>query len=90
MSLTDRELAVLDIARLSWRYEGAREQAMKDRTGLNPAQFTQVLNNLIDRPDVLAFDPLLVKRLRRVREARQRTRAQRRRHPATRSSQSLW
>jgi hypothetical protein len=37
-----------------------------------------VLNALIDRPDALAFDPLLVKRLRRLRSSRQRARAARR------------
>ena len=41
-------------------------------------RYYQVLNALIDRPEALAFDPLLVRRLRRLRAARQRARSARR------------
>jgi hypothetical protein len=37
-----------------------------------------VLNALVDRPEALAADPMLVKRLRRLRSARQKARAARR------------
>ena len=37
-----------------------------------------MLNALIDKPEALAVDPLLIKRLRRLRTSRQRTRAARR------------
>nr|MBA2477365.1 DUF3263 domain-containing protein [Sporichthyaceae bacterium] len=41
-------------------------------------RYYQVLNALIDRPEALAYDPMLIKRLRRLRATRQRTRAARR------------
>jgi hypothetical protein len=33
-----------------------------------------VLNRLIDRPEALAYDPMLVRRLRRLRDSRRRRR----------------
>ena len=41
-------------------------------------RYYQVLNALIDRPDALESDPMLVKRLRRMRATRQRARSARR------------
>jgi hypothetical protein len=55
-----------------------QEQAIRDQFGMSATRYYQVLNALIDRPESLAFDPLLVKRLRRLRAARQRQRSARR------------
>ena len=46
---------------------GAKETAIRDRFGLSPTRYYQVLNALVDRPAALAADPLLVRRLRRLR-----------------------
>ena len=73
--LTRREHEVLAFERQWWRRPGAKETAIRDRFGLAPTRYYQVLNALVDRPDALALDPLLVRRLRRVRRARQRTRS---------------
>ena len=51
---------------------------MRDRLGVSGTRYHQLLNSLIDRPDALAYDPMLVGRLRRLREARRRARAARR------------
>jgi len=40
-------------------------------------RYYQLLNELIDRPEALAFDPVLVKRLRAQRARRQRMRSPR-------------
>ena len=61
-----------------WKHAGAKEQAIRDAFGLSSTRYYQVLNALIDRPESLAFDPLLVRRLRRLRAARQRARSARR------------
>ena len=45
---------------------------------MSATRYYQVLNALIDKPEALAFDPLLVKRLRRLRAASQRQRSARR------------
>ena len=70
--LSERDQAVLDFERQWWKYAGAKEQAIRDQFQMSATRYYQVLNALIDRPEALAHDPLLVKRLRRLRAARQR------------------
>jgi Protein of unknown function (DUF3263) len=72
--LTERERQVLAFERQWWRRPGAKEQAIRDLFGLSSTRYYQLLNNLLDNPDALAYDPVLVKRLRRLRATRTRTR----------------
>ena len=76
--LTERELAILAFERQWWKYAGAKETAVRDLFDMSATRYYQVLNALIDRPDALVADPMLVKRLRRLRSTRQRTRSARR------------
>jgi len=76
--LTERDAAVLDFEKQWWKYAGAKEQAVRELFGLSATQYYQVLNTLIDSPAALAAEPMLVKRLRRMRASRQRERTQRR------------
>jgi hypothetical protein len=75
MGLSRREHEMLTFERQWWRHAGAKETAIRDRFGVTPTRYYQVLNALVDRPDALAADPLLVRRLRRLRLARARTRS---------------
>jgi hypothetical protein len=68
--LTRREHDMLAFERQWWRRPGAKETAIRDRFGLAPTRYYQVLNALVDRPAALEADPLLVRRLRRLRAAR--------------------
>ncbi len=76
--LSERDQQILAFERLWWKYAGAKEQAVRDQFAMSTTRYYQVLNALIDRPESMAFDPLLVKRLRRLRSARQRQRSARR------------
>lgn len=76
--LAERDQAILAFERQWWRYAGAKEQSIRDEFAMSATRYYQVLNALIDRPDALAYDPMLIKRLRRLRATRQRTRAARR------------
>ena len=76
--LTERDREVLAFERQWWKYAGAKEQAVRDLFGLSATRYYQLLTALIDRPEALVFDPMLVKRLRRLRATRQRTRSARR------------
>jgi hypothetical protein len=76
--LTDLEQRILEFERQWWRYAGAKEQAIRDQFGLSATRYYQTLNALIDTRTALEFDPLLVKRLRRLRDQRQRARTARR------------
>ncbi|MCK0517058.1 DUF3263 domain-containing protein [Williamsia sp. DF01-3] len=76
--LTRREHDILAFERQWWKYAGAKEEAIKELFGLSATRYYQVLNALVDRPEALAADPMLVKRLRRLRASRQKARAARR------------
>ena len=76
--LSERERDILAFERQWWKYAGAKEQAIKDLFDMSATRYYQVLNALIDRPEALVHDPMLVKRLRRLRTTRQRTRSARR------------
>ena len=75
VNLASRDRDVLAFERQWWRFPGAKETAIRERFGLSPTRYYQVLNGVIDRPEALAADPLLVRRLRRMRSARQRQRS---------------
>lgn len=77
-TLAERERAMLDFERQWWRYAGSKEQAVRDLFDMSATRYYQVLNALIDRPDAVDYDPMLVKRLRRMRASRQRARTARR------------
>ena len=76
--LTDREGEVLAFERQWWKYAGAKEQAIKELFDMSATRYYQVLNALIDSPSALEADPMLIKRLRRLRASRQRQRSARR------------
>ncbi|HET9655274.1 MAG TPA: DUF3263 domain-containing protein [Kineosporiaceae bacterium] len=76
--LSPREQEILAFERQWWKYAGAKEQAVRELFDLSSTRYYQVLNALIDRPEALAHDPMLVKRLRRMRRTRQRARSARR------------
>lgn len=76
--LSDRDREILDFERQWWKYAGAKEQAIRDLFDVSTTRYYQLLNTIIDRGEALAYDPMLVKRLRRMRASRQRARSARR------------
>src|SRR5215510_16540620 len=76
--LSRRDREILAFERQWWKYAGAKEQAIRELFDMSTTRYYQVLNALIDTPDALAADPMLVKRLRRLRASRQRQRSARR------------
>lgn len=74
-TLSDLEQRVLEFERSWWRYAGAKESAIKELFDLTPPRYYQLLNDLIDREDALMASPMLVKRLRRLRQARMSARS---------------
>ena len=76
-TLTDLETRILEFERNWWRFAGAKETAIKDLFDMTAPRYYQLLNDLIDRDDALEASPMLVKRLRRLREARMAARTAR-------------
>jgi Protein of unknown function (DUF3263) len=71
--LSPREAEMLAFERQWWKFAGAKEQAIRELFDLTATRYYQVLNTLIERPEALEHDAMLVKRLRRTREARRRS-----------------
>jgi hypothetical protein len=76
-ALSERDMRVLAFERSTWRSAGAKEQAIAETLDMSSTRYYQLLNELIDSPEALKFDPVLVKRLRAQRARRQRMRSPR-------------
>jgi hypothetical protein len=74
-ALSERDMRLLAFERGTWRTAGAKEQAIVEVLGISATRYYQLLNELIDSPDALKFDPVLIKRLRAQRARRQRMRS---------------
>ena len=75
--LSELETRILEFEGTWWKFAGAKESAIKELFDLNAPRYYQLLNDLIDREDALIAAPMLVKRLRRLREARMSARSTR-------------
>jgi Protein of unknown function (DUF3263) len=74
MALSDRDRAVLEFERSWWTEPGSKEVAVRARLGLSAGRYRQVLAGLMDSDEAEAFDPLVIRRLRRRRQQLRRAR----------------
>lgn len=75
--LSEVDAAILDFEASWWSAPGAKESEIRERFGLSAPRYYQILNSLIDSPEALQAQPLLVKRLRRLRQRRHENRSAR-------------
>ena len=75
--LDDRAMRVLAFEGRAWQHAGIKAEAIREEFGISAARYYRILGDLIDSPAALRHDPMLVKRLQRMREARAATRARR-------------
>lgn len=68
--LTERDRAILALEAAWPRHGGAKEEAIRAQLGMSAARYYQLLGRLIDSEAALAHDPVLVRRLRRLRDSR--------------------
>ncbi|WP_210502934.1 DUF3263 domain-containing protein [Nocardioides xinjiangensis] len=68
--LSDFERSVLDFERALWRHLRAKEEAIEETFGVSPARYFRFLDVIISKDAALRHDPLLVRRLRRLRDTR--------------------
>ena len=76
MALTDRDRAILDFERTWWTEAGPKDTAIRERFELSGTRYYQLLTELLEDDEALAYDPLLVRRLRRARDRRRRARVE--------------
>ncbi len=75
--LSELDIKMLDFERSWWKHAGVKEQAIKERFDMSATRYYQLLNELLEQPAAMAHDPILVKRLKRLRVYRQRQRVAR-------------
>ena len=68
--LTERDRAILALETAWPRHGGAKEEVIRAQLGMSAARYYQLLGRLIDSEEALEYDPMLVRRLRRIRDAR--------------------
>jgi hypothetical protein len=73
--LSDLERSLLDFAGQTWRSRGLQEQAIRDLFDLSATRYHQLVHGLLERPEALAYAPITVRRLQRLRDARERARS---------------
>ena len=73
--LSEFEVRMLEFERSWWRHAGVKESSIKELFNLTPPAYYQLLNNLIDREAAVMAEPILVKRLRRLRDTRTQARS---------------
>jgi hypothetical protein len=78
--LGERDLAILEFENRWWQHAGQKEEAVRAAFGFSTTRYYQLLGALIDSPAALMHDPLLVKRLHRLRDTRQAARRARARN----------
>lgn len=74
MELTDRDRAILDFERSWWSESGPKEALIREKFELSATRYYQILNELLESDAAYEYDPLVVRRLRRLRDRRRRAR----------------
>ncbi len=82
-ALAERDRRILDFEREWMRKPAAKDEAVRQEFGLTAARYYQVLNSVIDSPAAIVYDPMLVRRLQRVRETKTSARTLLQPHPTT-------
>lgn len=73
--LTETEKKMLYLEQGYFKYAGAKDEQIFEALRMSPTAYYAALNKLIDDPRALAWDPMTVKRLHRLRDARRAQRS---------------
>ena len=77
MALTERDRAIIEFERTWWSEDSSKESIIRDRFALSTTRYYELLGDLIDSDEAYEFDPLVIRRLRRLRDRRRRARFER-------------
>ena len=70
MTLTERDMAIIEFERSAWKSSETKQQSIRQAFSISPARYYQLRDSLLDKPEALQFDPLVIKRLQRDRKVR--------------------
>ncbi len=77
MALTERDLAILEVERTWWSEDSSKESIIRERFELSTTRYYELLGELIDSDEAYGHDPLVIRRLRRLRDRRRKARFER-------------
>ncbi len=77
MALTERDRAIIEFERTWWAEDSSKETIIRERFELSTTRYYQLLGELIDSDEAYEYDPLVIRRLRRLRDRRRRARFER-------------
>ena len=72
--LSKIEMSLIEFERTWWEDDQPKDQAIAEQFSLTTAEYYEQLHALIDSDEALEHDPLVVRRLRRMRDRRRRER----------------
>jgi hypothetical protein len=72
--ITERQQAILDFERSFWTYDDPKEALIRARFHCPADEYYAELNDLLELPEAMAHDPLVVRRLQRQRLRKRRGR----------------
>ncbi|MBR12570.1 MAG: hypothetical protein CL442_05390 [Acidimicrobiaceae bacterium] len=74
VALTQRDRDILDFERSWWTVTAPKDVQIRERFELSATRYYQLLGELLDDAEAMAYDPLVVRRLQRQRDRRRRAR----------------
>ena len=74
MALTERDLAIIELERTWWSLGGSKESLIRERFDLSTSRYYDLLADIVDSDEALTYDPLVIRRLRKLRARRRRAR----------------
>ncbi len=74
VALTQRDRDILDFERSWWSATAPKDVQIRERFELSATRYYQLLGEMLDTDDAMAYDPLVVRRLQRQRDRRRRAR----------------
>ncbi len=74
MALTERQRAIIEFERTWWAEEGSKESIIRERFDLSTTRYYEIVSELLESEEAYEFDPLVIRRLQRLRTRRRRAR----------------
>jgi hypothetical protein len=68
--VSERDREVLDFEGSWWLFPGPKDRAIREYLDMSAARYYQAVRRLMDDADALAYAPMTVMRLRRMRSER--------------------
>ena len=70
MGLTERQKSIIEFERTAWQTDISKETAIRHLFTISPSRYYQIRDELIDLPEAMKFDPMVIRRLQKQRKFR--------------------